>query len=38
MGDRVEVLDSTLQAGESIVLLGNENLRPGQAVQVSPVE
>ena len=29
----VEVLDSALKAGDRIVLLGNENLRPGQAVQ-----
>ncbi len=31
-GSRVEVLQSTLAAGDRIVLLGNENLRPGQAV------
>ena len=36
--DQIEVLDSTLQAGDRIVLLGNENLRPGQAVQPRPVE
>ena len=29
----VEVLESTLKAGDRIVLLGNENLRSGQAVQ-----
>ena len=34
----VEVLDSTLRAGDRIVLLGNENLRPGQAVQPRPAE
>lgn len=34
----VEVLDSTLKPGDRIVLLGNENLRPGQAVQPRPTE
>jgi RND family efflux transporter MFP subunit len=33
-GELVEVLDSTLNAGDRIVLLGNENLRPGQAVKL----
>ena len=37
-GAQVEVLESTLQAGDRIVLLGNENLRPGQAVQVRPAK
>jgi len=32
-GDRLEVLGGELQAGDRIVLLGNENLRPGQAVR-----
>lgn len=31
-GDRLELVGSELQAGDHIVLLGNENLRPGQAV------
>lgn len=31
--DLVEVLDSSLKAGDSIVLLGNESLRPGMAVK-----
>ncbi len=35
-GDQVEVLESALQAGDHIVLLGNENLRPGQTVQPHP--
>jgi len=34
----VEVLDSSLAAGDRIVLLGNENLRPGQTVQPRPAE
>jgi len=37
-GDLVEVLESTLQAGDDIVLLGNENLRPGQVVLPSGTE
>lgn len=32
LGDQVELLDSDLSPGDRIVLLGNENLRPGQAV------
>jgi len=32
-GDRLEVVGGELQAGDRIVLLGNENLRPGQAVR-----
>jgi RND family efflux transporter MFP subunit len=32
-GDRLEVVEGELQVGERIVLLGNENLRPGQAVR-----
>ena len=32
-GDRLELVGGALQAGERIVLLGNENLRPGQAVR-----
>lgn len=31
-GSRVEILESTLKAGERVVLLGNENLRPDQVV------
>lgn len=31
-GDRLEVVSRELQPGDRIVLLGNENLRPGQAV------
>ena len=31
--NRLEVLGGELQAGDRIVLLGNENLRPGQAVR-----
>ncbi len=38
MNGLVEVLDGELSAGDRIVLLGNENLRPGQAVQPQPVE
>ena len=34
-GSRVEVLQSRLKAGDRIVLLGNENLRPGQTVQLT---
>lgn len=34
-GDYVEVIDGTLKPGDEVVLLGNENLRPGQAVQIS---
>jgi multidrug efflux pump subunit AcrA (membrane-fusion protein) len=33
-GDFVEVLDSPLQAGNRVVMLGNENLRPNQTVRV----
>ncbi len=33
-GNLVEILTNELQPGERIVLLGNENLRPGQAVKV----
>lgn len=32
-GDWVEILSNKLQPGERIVLLGNENLRPGEAVK-----
>jgi RND family efflux transporter MFP subunit len=38
MNGLVEVLDGELRAGDRIVLLGNENLRPGQAVQPQPVD
>ncbi len=31
-GDRLELLDTELKHGERIVLLGNENLRPGQRI------
>lgn len=37
-GDMVEVLDSTLVAGDTIVLLGNENLRPDQAVKLTKTD
>ena len=33
-GDRLEVIDGLLKSGERIVLLGNERLRPGQAVRL----
>jgi multidrug efflux pump subunit AcrA (membrane-fusion protein) len=32
LGDRVEVLGAGLKAGDRIVMLGNERLRPGQRV------
>ena len=32
-GDRLEVISTELQAGDRIVMLGNERLRPGQAVR-----
>jgi len=32
VGDRLEVLSGALDAGDKVVLLGNENLKPGQAV------
>jgi multidrug efflux pump subunit AcrA (membrane-fusion protein) len=32
VGDRLEILSGALDAGDQIVLLGNENLKPGQAV------
>jgi RND family efflux transporter MFP subunit len=32
-GDRIELLGEGLDAGDRVVLLGNENLRPGQAVR-----
>ena len=32
-GERVEVTNSDLKAGDQVVLLGNETLRPGQVVQ-----
>ena len=34
-GDRLEVVRGELKAGDRIVLLGNENLRPGQAVRMA---
>lgn len=34
-GDRLEVVSGALQASDRIVLLGNENLRPGQAVRTA---
>ena len=37
-GERIEVLESALKAGDRIVLLGNENLRPGQIVRLSQTE
>lgn len=37
LGDRYEVL-SGLQAGEQVVVRGNERLRPGQEIAPSPVE
>ena len=33
-GDLVEVLDSSLKAGDRVVMLGNENLRPNQVVLI----
>ena len=33
--DRLEIINGELQAGDRIVLLGNENLRPGQTVRAS---
>lgn len=33
-GEWVEILNNQIQAGDRIVLLGNENLRPNQAVKV----
>lgn len=32
VGDRLEVLSGALDAGDEVVLLGNEGLKPGQAV------
>lgn len=32
VGDRLELLSGALDAGDEVVLLGNENLKPGQAV------
>ena len=32
-GERVEVTNSDLKAGDQVVLLGNETLRPGQVVR-----
>jgi RND family efflux transporter MFP subunit len=32
VGDRLELLSGALDAGDRVVLLGNENLKPGQAV------
>jgi len=37
-GELVEVLESTLNAGDRVVLLGNENLRPDQIVKLSKGE
>ena len=34
-GDRLEILSGTLDAGDQLVLLGNERLRPGQRVEAS---
>jgi RND family efflux transporter MFP subunit len=34
--DRLEVVSGELRAGDRVVLLGNENLRPGQAVLPEP--
>lgn len=36
--ERVEVLQSSLQEGDRIVMLGNENLRPGQLIRISQIE
>jgi len=36
-GDWVEILSNKIQPGERIVLLGNENLRPGQAVKAQQI-
>jgi hypothetical protein len=32
-GDRLEVVGGGLRPGDRVVLLGNENLQPGQAVR-----
>ncbi|MCG8057756.1 MAG: efflux RND transporter periplasmic adaptor subunit [Candidatus Thiodiazotropha endolucinida] len=37
-GNLVEILDSKLNAGDRIVLLGNENLRPGQSIKIGQTE
>lgn len=34
----VEILDSSLSAGDRVVLLGNENLRPGQSVKIGKAD
>ena len=34
-GDRLEILRGDLEAGDQVVLLGNERLRPGQRVEAS---
>ena len=34
----VEILDSSLKVGDRVVLLGNENLRPGQSVKIGKVD
>ena len=38
LGDRIEVLESSLKSGDRIVLLGNENLRPGQLVRLTQAD
>lgn len=35
-GDRLEILRGEVDAGDQVVLLGNESLRPGQAVAPQP--
>ncbi|MEW8429484.1 MAG: efflux RND transporter periplasmic adaptor subunit [gamma proteobacterium symbiont of Ctena orbiculata] len=34
----VEILDSSLNVGDRVVLLGNENLRPGQSVKIGKAD
>lgn len=35
VGDQIEILESLLKPGDQVVLLGNESLRPGQAVKIA---
>ncbi|MES9994204.1 MAG: efflux RND transporter periplasmic adaptor subunit [Candidatus Thiodiazotropha sp.] len=37
-GNLVEILDSSLKAGDRVVLLGNENLQPGQSVKIGKAD
>lgn len=38
VGDLVEVVDTDLRTGDQIVVLGNENLRPGHLVKISKAD